>query len=294
MNNDSINIFLSATENHLIHSIELIYSICKRTNCQINSYILLDSKKSYLDIIEKIDIKNLSIKVIDSSVLDSFLSKKHNVGSITKMAYGRTLIPYLFKDLDRILYLDTDILQVRNGIEELYYSDFLDNCIMACEEISIELFDKKEMANCMVSKYLNSGVILFNIQKIKQTDIDKKIISLLQNPPLFLQNSGMQDQSILNIVFKDNIKFINPKYNTQSILFGYPQYDHFSTIWGYENQLDLIRNCVFSHMQGAKPWEEKWNTWQSWQLPLKQWQYDYYLTNKNMLLSDFPFLEIFY
>lgn len=38
-------------------------------------------------------------------------------------------------------------------------------------------------------------------------------------------------------------------------------------------------------MQGAKPWNADWKTWQAWQVPLKKWMEDAYLENKAELES---------
>jgi len=82
---------------------------------------------------------------------------------------------------------------------------------------------------------------------------------------------GYEDQSILNMTFKGNVVFVDPRYNVSAIMAGYKQYSYFAKMCGYAGQMDLAEKCVIQHMVGAKPWERRWFDWQKFQLPFKSW-----------------------
>ena len=187
------------------------------------------------------------------------------------------------EDADRVLYLDTDAFPIRDGMEDFYWCDVADKYAAACRDISVEHFGKDELQLCGVKKYFNSGVMVFNVKKIREDKIDAWFTSALRDPPWRDNAPHLHDQTLLNMAFRENVLFMDPRYNVQSILFGYPQYDEYSREWGYRDQRDLVSNCVVSHMQGAKAWEERWNTWQAWQLPMKQWQYAHYVSLRNII-----------
>lgn len=48
-------------------------------------------------------------------------------------------------------------------------------------------------------------------------------------------------------------------------------------IWIQRLERELVEDCAVAHMQGAKPWNADWKTWQAWQVPLKKWMEDAYL-----------------
>ena len=57
--------------------------------------------------------------------------------------------------------------------------------------------------------YINSGVCLFNLEKIRKDNITKKLDEYVNTNKLFYP-----DQDTLNVIFKDKILFLNNKYNS--------------------------------------------------------------------------------
>ena len=88
----------------------------------------------------------------------------------SKEIYYRLLIPQLIHE-EKALYLDADII-VNGSIKELYNQDIEDYYVCAVED---PFFDRYEELNIKPSaKYFNSGVILINIKKWRETDLQKK------------------------------------------------------------------------------------------------------------------------
>ena len=280
-----MNVFLSTTPDCIVHAFEVLFSL--RLNCpgEIRAYIIVDcaDAQAYNDFFAVYRMPGVHVSVYDSARLDAMLSRKYDL-THTKMAFGRLMLfDILPAGADRVLYLDIDAFPIRDGIYDFYSQDVGGAYAAACRDISVEHFGKDELQLCGVRRYFNSGVVLFNIEKVREDRVDRKLVSMLSSPPWDDDAPHLHDQTLLNMAFRENIVFSDPKYNVQSILFGYPQYDEYAREWGYSGQVQLIENCVVSHMQGAKAWEERWGTWQARQLPMKQWQHAHYTSLRNII-----------
>ena len=295
-----MNLLLSG--NSIIRCLEVIWSVRLNTAENIDAWILVDKLPT-----EEIDLSDYQIhlNLVDVSSLNISKSKLLDFTPevFSQMVYGRLFMTkFLPEDITKILYLDTDVMVCKN-IDQLYQMDISRVYAAAARDISIELFAKHELQRTKVEYYFNSGVLLLNIKKIKEDLVDQKIVNFYLNPPSeFIEDitrtklSWWHDQTILNMFFSGKIKFIDPKFNVQSILFGYPQYDQYAREFGHRDLNNLIQNCVISHAQGgAKPWKfEEFLHWQEWQLPYRIWQFDVWNSVRKNLVKQFQQLKKFY
>lgn len=127
------------------------------------------------------------------------------------MNYARLLLPSLV-DCSKILFLDCDLL-VLGDLTELYNTDF-DNtyaCVVK-ERLSNELYIQRQLKNLGTKFYFNAGVMLLNLDKMREDDIQTKSLDFARQHP---ERILLLDQCVLNHVFQDNVKFIDKKYNYQ-------------------------------------------------------------------------------
>ena len=122
----------------------------------------------------------------------------------SQAAMYRLLIPFMIKS-DRAIYLDIDTV-VRKDIKTLWDKkiDLAGAVIDPCD-----LFHNKRLAHG-AECYFNSGVILFNSKKIRETMPDYKE-RILQAQKDF--NLDLKDQDIFNIVFKEHITNVGYEFN---------------------------------------------------------------------------------
>lgn len=291
-----MNLLLSCTKNQLIRCLEVIWSVKMNTKNQIESWILVDD-----DVHVPKDLARFGITVhlvkIDQFNLDKSPLMKDTIKNFPLMVYGRLFVEKFLPDnVDRILYLDTDIC-VYNDIDSLYSVNIDGFYCAACRDISIELFAKHELVKRNVNKYFNSGVLLMNISQMRADKIGDELLKIYFNPPLdFVEDAWWHDQSILNLCFRENVKFLDPKWNIQSILFGYRQYDEYIKSYGYTSLKDLFKRGSISHAQGgAKPWNfEMFLNWQSYQLPYRVWQFNVWNNVKKSLVKNVGGIEDLY
>lgn len=99
-------------------------------------------------------------------------SKLKAPGRFTPAIYSRLFLDIVVSEkLDRILYLDCDLV-VRSDLRDFYYSDFNDKYLIATEDFGDSYIEKFKLAYSL-EQYFNSGVLLFNMRKLREDDIFK-------------------------------------------------------------------------------------------------------------------------
>ena len=116
----------------------------------------------------------------------------------------RLKLPSLVKE-DKILYLDSDLV-VLGDIKELWEYDINDYLIGAVED------KYSEMMACHAnlpegSIYINSGVMLMNLKKFRQTGLETVIFNKLR------ENNTYSDQDVINDICQEQILYLPLKYN---------------------------------------------------------------------------------
>lgn len=131
----------------------------------------------------------------------------------TKEMYYRLLCSKLMPETEeRVLYLDPDIL-IRGEISPLYEMDFSGKQVIGIEDYAINhmLIDKKEAIGfTKEDSYINSGVLLFNLKKMRENFVLEDFIHILEQ---YSEVVSFPDQDIINLYFKDDIKFGERIYN---------------------------------------------------------------------------------
>lgn len=175
------------------------------------------------------------------------------VGALSKETYFRLLAPRLLpKDLDRILYLDIDII-VTGNIREIYEVEFNNNLFMALPDTSsgIENFKKNlHMKNSDV--YVNVGVLLMNLKQLrKEFDLDKMIGYAVKHP----DKVPNCDQDLINKFYHDRIGYLDWKYNYEA------RFHSVLEIFAYFIQRKWLLNEVriIHYMGQKKPWKPEFD-----------------------------------
>lgn len=294
--NEELNLFLSATKDQFIRCLEVVWSVRLNTDKLINAWILVDQlpdvdvdfKKHRINV-NLVDAKKLNLESTHERILDD---------KYPTLGYGRLFITKIVpSEVKKLLYLDTDIYAYSN-IDELYGIDVDSKYAAVVVDISAQCFAKDELARTKVTKYFNAGMMLLNLDKIREDKVDDACIAFYRNPPdWYIQNNlCINDQTILNYCFKENVLFVNPKFNIQVLAFGYPHYNKFINTFQWKDLKHMVQNGVFVHAQGgAKPWDfERFLHWQPYQLMGRIWVFDVWNRIKKSLLLNMPQVKELY
>ena len=139
----------------------------------------------------------------------------------SQCTFYRLLLPIICSS-DRILYLDADTL-VFKDLNEMYQIDFNENYILGMLDY---LYYGIDYLGINSEKYINAGVILLNLEKIRNDKIYYNILNIT-NSNIILKNN---DQTVLNYALYPKIGLIPYKY----IIFDF---HHESDVEPYANNL---------------------------------------------------------
>lgn len=161
-------------------------------------------------------------------------------------AYFKIMIPYILNYLDRVLYLDCDIL-VEKDLTSLYNrvtTNFLSSCLD-------ERMNKKKqnhvekIVGYKTNKYFNSGVVLFDFKHSDQIVNKENVFAYIKAN---LDIIEFHDQDILNHFYVEHNDVIDRLYNYLTI------YNNVKEIFIDKN----INNAFIIHYANWKPWNNNY------------------------------------
>jgi len=267
-----MNIVLASDDNYVpLLTISIVSFLENNSNefNEINVFILDDGiSKQNIDKINNIlnkykcnvvFIKTKNIEHLNSKIVSL---EKDNIASFT--TYSRLFIGSLIPDnIDRIIYLDCDILVV-NSVKQLWdedISDYYCAAVLDCCNTTVQ----KMLGISEGDNYINAGILYVNLKKWREDNVEEKFIEFIMNN----QNRYYQhDQGIINNIFKNNIKIISPKYNLQGY-FQFMSYKVSKKFSGIDNEYyskeiidEARKNPVVLHFCGSnffRPWKNENN-----------------------------------
>ncbi len=215
MISDVYNIVL--TPSKVLWKQSMVVMLSAITNCKRKCHFFImqsdwneKQKLSVIDFVSKYQGNSVDFVNVNNDELKFFKPWKGYYS-----AYYKTVAHlYLPNDLDRVLYLDCDTF-VNKDIEKLYDMDFNDKFLIGCiERASLEQFNNESEAGLEKHGCLNTGVVLFNLEKFRQNinfETYKNIVDTF--------NDGyFADQGLLSYMFNEKMLLL-PSYKYNHVLF---------------------------------------------------------------------------
>lgn len=168
--------------------------------------LLERSKESFL--FHNPNAKFYEITEDKQNLLKDFTDELCGFSHVSKACFLRLLIPLLFPELDRALYVDVDTLCL-GDITELYNTGFENNYLLACRGA---IHSDKQAAQIELPYYVISGMMMFNIPLMNKEDYFKQILDNWRGA-IGKQEPFSADETIINWVFHKKIKLVNEKWN---------------------------------------------------------------------------------
>lgn len=157
-------------------------------------------------------IEFLSLDNIDTSKLENISFGRWSVGCMYRL-FAATLFP---ENIDKVLYIDCDTIvcselceMYNTDISDYYFAGVLD-CISGMNKANVGL--KAD------DNYFNSGVMLINLKKWREDNIEQKFMDYIVEKKAKIQ---YLDQGIINAVISKQALVLHPKYNTMSVFFDF-------------------------------------------------------------------------
>lgn len=243
-----INICFCIDENYVHQLGAVLYSLIESNHKNnIDIYVLINNVSKISQerlglLIQTID--NFSINFIESQ--DSEVQKLEAGGHISSATYIRFEIPSLLSNLEKVLYLDADIV-ISDDLSELFNTNIENNYVAAVENPFFDRYESLGMSRN--DGYFNAGVLLINLSLWRERNIKNKAINFLSSNKLMCI---MFDQDALNAIFQGKWKKVDIRWNLQT-----------SFIRGRKRLPDLIEQidnaflnpAIIHYSSSSKPWD---------------------------------------
>ena len=166
----------------------------------------------------------------------SMLKYTNQMGHITMTATYRLFAPYILKDIDKAIYLDSDLI-VLDDIQKLWDYD-----IEYIAGVQDGLPKRQANKNGLKHLYINSGVMVMNLKNLRKLNYIERI----EQTQTGKYNLSLLDQDIINIAFSEYIEHLPLRWNVYSKI--YPE----ST----NDMIEARNNPAIIHWAG---WQKPWN-----------------------------------
>ena len=256
-----INILLCGNEKVFDGALTELISITNKTEDSINCYIftadltrikpaytaIKDEQIDFLNKVVKTKNKDNQVQKIDVTQLyeKEFCNCKNENAYCTPYTLLRLLADLVPNMPDKLLYLDIDMM-FNDDIAKLYDTDISDYEYAAVKEKYGSIF--------LHTDYINAGMLLFNMEKIKETGLLKKSRELIRTKKMLFAD---QDA----VYWSTTKKLLLPrKFNEQSsfnrkdtvichfckrlIWWPYPRIENFKQ-WHVKEVHNVLRCHVF-------------------------------------------------
>ncbi|MFR7994690.1 MAG: glycosyltransferase family 8 protein [Clostridium sp.] len=179
--------------------------------------------------------------------------------NISISAYARLFISSILpNDIDKVLYFDCDTVIV-NKVDELVSCDIKDYYVAGVAD-TISNNMKSKVGIAKEGNYINSGMLLINLNKWRKDAIENKFIEFIEN-----KNGSVahHDQGVINGVLHSKLKILSPKFNLMTVYYTMKREDIIS-YYGIDNEFysereinDALKNPVYIHYTPGfttRPW----------------------------------------
>ena len=259
-----IHINLGFSENNintvLKHLSSALYHSSKSTFLHIH---MMDADTFHYSSMKK--LKNMILKINNnteiivynaSQAISNFKIREDSIPKFLK-DYAKLAAFKLIKNVQKIIFLDTENCMVQKDLTELYNLDLTDIYGRGVPEVpslknQVDWLDKYLFDK---SHYMNGGVVLINLSLCQEDGFYDKAIQL--NNDDFYTKTEEPAQDILNVLMRKKIEFFHPKYNKINY---------------YENPED-------------KSDETKWYSWVIETLKIGE-KYNHFYTKEELIKAD--------
>jgi len=249
MKKQLIPVFFSCDDNYAPYLAVAIKSLIENGNAEeheyeinvLNTDISEDNKERILALAQdgyNIMFRNVSKQI--EKIEKELASRLRDYYSLS--IYYRIFIPNLFKEYDKVLYLDADIAIV-DDVAKLYNIEMGDDLLAGTTDGVVRLVDefKDYVVDAVgVDKwedYINSGVLVMNTKGLRDAKIEEKFLYLLTK---YNFDTVAPDQDYLNALCKNRIT-------------------HFEKYWDFMPNVDADYRDEDLHLIHYNMFQKPWN-----------------------------------
>ncbi|MDD6200619.1 MAG: glycosyltransferase family 8 protein [Firmicutes bacterium] len=254
MSKTDINILVTLDENYIPYLNVMLFSLLhSNPDCRFDVY-LLHSGIPETAVESTRQILKDAGRLIPVTAGDMGLQDAPTTARYPREIYYRIFAArYLPETLDRILYLDPDII-VNGSVKELFAMEMGDYFFAAASHTGalIRKFNEMRLDMEEESPYINSGVMLMNLSLLRREQKPEDVLNFIEKRKNLLI---LPDQDIISSLYGSRILALDTfRYNmTERLFMRHAPFEKRLTLaW-------IRRNCVIIHYCGRnKPWKENY------------------------------------
>ena len=175
--------------------------------------------KTNIEKVKALETENFKIELTpmraNFEALDDRMSNRLRCDYFTLTIYFRLFIPAMFPQYDKGIYIDSDVV-LTSDVAQFYDIEIGDNLIGACKDLSIAHIPPlvaytENAVGVKKHEYINSGVLLMNLKKMREGDLERHFLTLLNT---YHFDSIAPDQDYLNAMCNGKIYYLDESWNT--------------------------------------------------------------------------------
>lgn len=219
--NREIPIFFTIDDSYAPFLAVALNSAIKNANInrKYNAIVLYqDLTNENISKLKTLETENFTITLTpmqaNFEALDDRMSNRLRCDYFTLTIYFRLFIPAMFPQYDKGIYIDSDVV-LTDDIAKLFDINIGDNYIGACNDLSIAdipplVAYTENAVGVEKHEYINSGVLLMNLKKLRESDLEGHFLSLLNT---YHFDSIAPDQDYINAMCNGKIYYLDESWD---------------------------------------------------------------------------------
>lgn len=213
---ETIEVALCVDNNVIDYVGSLVYSIYKHTSSYVNIYVIY--KELSAESLNKLNWINGKMQTVNLQTVKVSEKLHERLDKITLgkdkynlpiSSYYRIFLADILPDVNRIIYLDVDVLAI-GDLTELWHTDLEGNFLAACLDEQAFTKSGTNVLQPRRREYFNSGVLVLDLFLFRKYNIISEFFDYLIDTT-DLYNLG--DQDALNLYFLDAVKLLDSSWN---------------------------------------------------------------------------------
>jgi lipopolysaccharide biosynthesis glycosyltransferase len=249
-----VRIACAAERNYVPHSAAMLHSVLQaQAGAETEVYYLHgDDLTARLRNRLSRMVGRLGGRISFIEVSDSMCSGLPTKDFTRKATWYRIFLPELLADLDRVIWLDVDLI-ARQSLRPLWERDLGDRYLAAVTNVFEDYHAAypRKLGMPDSNLYFNAGVMLMNLALMRHDDCQESMRRIAVEDPSRLT---WRDQDALNLVLAHRRMSIHPRWNCMNavLIFG-----RAARVLGERAVAEARRDPAIRHFEGPlmnKPW----------------------------------------
>ena len=206
---DEVHIAFACNDNYLFGAEVLVSSVMHHTRRDVFFHLLtFDLSDAGVRHIERVVslYANARLQIVKRMGLE--LNAKHGISHLSNETYCRLMTPALLPNVEKLLYLDIDLL-IRGDVAEIYDTDLSGYLVAGVEEEQMRVNGYPAVIGMRrAENYFNAGVLLMNLKAFRDSGCGDAMMRRING-----NTFRFADQDILNLTCEGRVLVLPRRFN---------------------------------------------------------------------------------